>query len=92
MFLKEKLIEADESKFMLLQALSFQDPQMVMILSIFLGGLGVDRYMLGDIGMGVLKMLTSGACGVLWIVDIISSQERAREKNFQNIITMLGQF
>ncbi len=91
-FLKEKLMEVDDSKLLHLQAMSFNDPQTIMIMSIFLGGLGVDRFMLGDTGMGILKLLTFGGLGILWIMDIVSSQDRAKEKNFQEIITILQQF
>lgn len=42
-----------------------------LILSIFLGELGIDRFYLGHTGMGVLKLLTAGCFGILWIVDII---------------------
>lgn len=43
-----------------------------LILSILVGGLGVDRFYLGYTGMGVLKLLTGGCLGVLWIIDIIN--------------------
>ncbi len=42
-----------------------------LLLSIFVGGLGVDRFYLGYIGMGVLKLLTAGGFGILYIYDII---------------------
>ena len=43
-----------------------------LILSALLCGLGVDRFYLGYTGMGVLKLLTVGCFGVLWIIDIIN--------------------
>jgi len=43
-----------------------------LILSIFVGGLGVDRFYLGYTDIGVLKLLTGGCLGVLWIIDIIN--------------------
>lgn len=43
-----------------------------LILSVLVGGLGVDRFYLGYTGMGVLKLLTVGCFGVLWIIDIIN--------------------
>jgi len=43
-----------------------------LILSILLGGLGVDRFYLGYTGMGVLKLLTAGCFGILSIIDIIN--------------------
>lgn len=42
-----------------------------LLLSIFLGGLGIDRFYLGYSGMGVLKLLTAGCFGILYIYDII---------------------
>lgn len=43
-----------------------------LLLSIFLGGLGVDRFYLGHIGLGVAKLLLSWATlGVWWLIDVI---------------------
>ena len=42
-----------------------------MILSIFLGSLGVDRFYVGKIGTGILKLITFGGFGIWWLVDLI---------------------
>lgn len=49
-----------------------KDKTTALILSALLGGLGVDRFYLGYTGMGVLKLLTGGVFGVMWIIDIIN--------------------
>ena len=52
-------------------ATSEKDWTVLLILSILLGGLGVDRFYAGSIGLGILKLLTAGGCGIWWLVDII---------------------
>ncbi|MBN1521945.1 MAG: TM2 domain-containing protein [Candidatus Aureabacteria bacterium] len=42
-----------------------------LLLSIFVGGLGVDRFYLGYIGLGVVKLITGGGCGIWWLIDLI---------------------
>jgi len=42
-----------------------------LLLSIFLGGLGIDRFYLGRIGTGILKLITCGGLGIWWLIDLI---------------------
>lgn len=42
-----------------------------VLLSVLTGGLGIDRFYLGYVGLGILKLLTLGGCGVWTIIDVI---------------------
>lgn len=42
-----------------------------LILFIFLGELGIDRFYLGYIGTGILKLITCGGFGIWWLIDLI---------------------
>ena len=42
-----------------------------VLLSFFLGGLGVDRFYLGYTGLGVAELLTCGGFGIWALIDFI---------------------
>ena len=88
--LKDKLLNLDDSKSAMLYSLEFKDPTTMIIVSFFLGGLGVDRFMLGDTGLGILKLLTCGVCGIMSLIDLFLVGKRAREKNYEKLTHMLN--
>jgi hypothetical protein len=50
---------------------SSKDWLTALLLSFFLGGLGIDAFYLGKTGQGVGKLLTAGGCGVWALIDFI---------------------
>ena len=51
----------------------------------FLGSLGIDRFMIGDTGMGILKLLTGGLCGIMTIVDWFTISKKAKQLNLSKV-------
>lgn len=42
-----------------------------ILLSFFFGSLGVDRFYLGYIGLGIVKLITFGGFGIWYLIDLI---------------------
>ncbi len=82
MAIRSQLEKIDDSRFAGLQALDYKNPTTLLIVSLFVGGFGVDRFMLGQTGLGVAKLLTAGACGVWTIIDWFSVMNRTKEANY----------
>jgi TM2 domain-containing membrane protein YozV len=62
---------------------SEKNPVVLFGFNIFLGALGVDRFLVGDILAGVLKLLTLGGLGLWQLIDCFLIGSRARNKNLE---------
>ena len=82
---RQKMENASEDTLLTLQATELKDPTTVLLVSIFLGALGIDRFMIGDTGMGVLKLLTGGLCGILTIIDWFTISKKTKQLNLSKI-------
>lgn len=83
---RERLEQADTTNTAIVMSLDFKDPTITLILSIFLGGLGIDRFFIGDIGLGIGKLLTGGGCGVWTIIDWFLIMTATRKKNLEKLL------
>lgn len=88
--IKNALVNLDDTKWDQVQAIQFKDPTTSIIVSILAGSLGIDRFMIGDTGLGIGKLLTCGGFGIWAIVDLFLIMGATREKNMaklQQVIT-----
>lgn len=83
--IRERLIAMDDSKWVNVSTIQFKDPTTSLIISILAGNLGIDRFIIGDTGIGVGKLLTCGGLGIWAIVDWFMIQGATREKNMQKL-------
>jgi hypothetical protein len=83
--IREKLLTVDEEKWPMLSTLQFKDPTTILIVSLLAGTLGIDRFMIGQTGLGVGKLLTCGGLGIWAIVDWFMIQQATREVNMEKM-------
>ena len=87
--IRERLLSIDDSKWGVIQTLQFKDPTTSLIISILAGVMGIDRFYIGDTGLGVGKLLTCGGFGIWAVIDYFLIMGATREKNFLKIQQVL---
>lgn len=83
--IRNRLLETDDSKWAMISTIQFKDPTTILIVSLLAGTLGIDRFMIGDTGLGVGKLLTCGGFGIWAIIDLFMIQQATREKNMEKM-------
>lgn len=81
--IKNRLLALDENQWNKVQYIDFKDPTTSLIVSIFAGSLGIDRFMIGDTGLGIGKLLTCGGLGIWSIIDLFLIMGATRQKNLE---------
>jgi hypothetical protein len=82
MQIRERLLTLEDSKWSVIQTLQFKDPTTSIIISILAGTWGIDRFIIGDTGLGIAKLLTCGGLFIWTVVDWFLIMDATREKNF----------
>ena len=72
--IRKRLLKMEPARWTMLQSTSFNDPTLLLVVSILVGGLGVDRFIIGDVGLGVWT-----------IVDWFLIMGATKEKNLDKI-------
>lgn len=88
-YIRERLSLIDDSKWGMIQTVELKDPTTILIVSILAGGLGIDRFLIGDTGLGVAKLLTCGGLGIWSIIDWFLISDLTRQKNMEKLQVFL---
>lgn len=92
--LRQRLSQLDESQAnQVIAAANIKNPTTALILSIFLGTLGVDRFYIGHVGLGVAKLLLAWLTFGIWtIIDwflIINATKKANLAALNNSLATM---
>ena len=79
--LSQKLPPAERSAFLAACDMENKKPSTLLIVSIFLGEFGVDRFLIGDTVLGLFKLFTFGGCMLWWFIDLFLIMGATRRKN-----------
>ena len=79
-FIRNKLETMSDDNVMYLPSSAFKKPSTILLVALLLGW---ERFLLDDIGLGILKILTGYGCGIWWLIDIFTAKARAQKYNFQ---------
>ena len=82
---REQLLKVHEADWTKVSTLSFTNPVLVLILDIVFWWTALDRFWLGQIGLGIFKLITCGGCGIWALIDWFSVMKRVRQKNLDKL-------
>ncbi|MEP7169552.1 MAG: TM2 domain-containing protein [Bacteroidota bacterium] len=83
--IRERLLKLDDDKWSVISIMQFKNPTTSIIVSIIAGHFGIDRFMIGDTGLGIGKLLTCGGIGIWTIIDWFMIMGATRKKNIDKL-------
>ena len=95
--IRERLEHLDPAYELSVMSANYISPTLNIILSIFVGCCGVDRFLIGDIGIGIGKFLTFWIgiwfcfIGVIWpFIDLFLIMGATKKKNLERFLMAVG--
>ncbi len=83
--LSKDLSEVQQKQFILLYRGKRKEQQHMLIFTLigFFGFAGIQRFVIGDIGLGILYLLTFGFCGIGTIIDLVNIRRMTTDFNLR---------
>ena len=88
--IRERLANMSSENEMAIMATDYTNPVLAIILSVIVGELGIDRFLIGDIGLGIGKLLTGGGCGIWWLIDLFLIMGATKKKNLEKFLLAIN--
>ncbi len=93
--LRTQLRDAPQNTQMAVMTSNYREPVIALVLSFFVGALGVDRFYVGDTGLGIAKLILTIVSfgiigGVWWFVDLFLIMNAARRKNYERAMLLIS--
>ena len=92
LILAKKLSKDERASFLIACDQEAKDPTTILLISIFLGGMGIDRFVIGDTVLGLLKLFSLGGCGLWWFIDLFLIMDATKLKNAASAYRIFCQF
>lgn len=74
-----------------LHMLSIKDPILALLLSFFFGSFAIDRFYIGNILLGILKLITIGGLGVWTVIDWFIISKHTRQQNLDLLLNFANE-
>ncbi len=88
----EGLEMVPDEKAPLILGADFKKPSHMLLVSMAGGALGIDRFILGQTGLGICKLLTCGGASIWTIVDLFLIMGETRAYNASKIIDLINMY
>lgn len=84
--IQERMSKMSDSQRAIAMSGDYKDPTMVITMSVLFGSMGVDRFLIGDIVLGILKLITCGGLFIWVIIDWFLIMGRTKEVNYETFM------
>ncbi|MBF0577889.1 TM2 domain-containing protein [Dysgonomonas sp. GY617] len=88
--IKERLEGMTSQESIIATSLDYQDTSMIICLSVLVGYLGIDRMMIGQVLLGVIKLITFGGCFIWTIIDWFIIGNLTKEYNYNMFMSYVN--
>lgn len=88
----QRLPDGRRGEFMMAYQSEKKDRATAFVLSFFLGWWGIDRFYLGQVALGLFKLLTFGGFGAWWFVDLFLIMGAADRRNADLVVQLAAMY